>query len=106
MHNNGGCGVDIGQTPDIGCTAMVGLALMAQGNTPIEGPRSREIRKIVNFLLTKVENMPNDDVTQEQGTQLQNKIVVTLIVFSLRYSWQKYLARDMIRNLSDKPCGR
>jgi hypothetical protein len=74
MHHNGGCGVDVGQTPDIGCTAMVGLALMAQGNTPIEGPRSREIRKIVNFLLTKVENMPNDDITQEQGTQLQNKI--------------------------------
>ena len=74
MHNSGGCGVDIGQTPDIGCTSMVGLSLMAQGNTPIEGPRSREIRKIVNFLLTKVEAMPNDDITPEQGTQLQNKI--------------------------------
>jgi hypothetical protein len=74
MHSSGGCGVDLGQSPDIGCTAMVGLALMAQGNTPIEGLRSREIRKIVNFLLEKVENMPNDDITPEQGTQLQNKI--------------------------------
>ena len=28
MHRDGGCGVDIGQPSDIGCTAMVGLALM------------------------------------------------------------------------------
>jgi hypothetical protein len=74
MSSAGGCGVDIGQQPDIGCTAMVGLAMMAQGNTPIEGPRSREIRKIVNYLLSRVDNMPNDDITSEQGTQLQNKI--------------------------------
>jgi hypothetical protein len=74
MSSNGGCGVDVGESPDIGCTAMVGLAMMAQGNTPIEGPRSREIRKIVNFLLTQVENMPSDDITSEMGTQLQSKI--------------------------------
>ena len=51
MHRDGGCGVDIGQPPDIGCTAMVGLALMAQGNTPVEGPRSREVQRIVSFIL-------------------------------------------------------
>src|SRR6186713_2871366 len=54
MSSNGGCGVDIGQQPDIGCTAMVGLAMMAQGNTPIEGHRSTQIRKIVNYLLSRV----------------------------------------------------
>ena len=53
---------------------MVGLAMMAQGSTPIEGPRSRELRKIVSYLLRVVEVMPNDDITQESGTQLQNKI--------------------------------
>jgi hypothetical protein len=74
MSSNGGCGVDIGQQPDIGCTAMVGLSMMAQGNTPIEGHRSQQIRKIVNYLLSRVENMPNDDITSEMGTQLQNKI--------------------------------
>jgi len=74
MNSNGGCGVDIGQQADIGCTAMVGLSMMAQGNTPIEGHRSAQIRKIVNYLLSRVENMPNDDITSEQGTQLQNKI--------------------------------
>ncbi len=74
MGRDGGCGVDIGQRADIGCTAMVGLALMSQGNTPVEGPRSREIRMIRTFMLRKVENMPSYDITDETGTQLQNKI--------------------------------
>jgi hypothetical protein len=74
MHRDGGCGVDIGQPTDIGCTAMVGLALMAQGNTPVEGPRSREVQRIVSFILRAAENMPQDDITSVMGTQLQNKI--------------------------------
>ena len=74
IQRNGGCGIDIGQQPDIGCTAMVGLALLSQGNTPIEGPQSREIRRIVAFLLRAVENMPSDDITSASRTQLQNKI--------------------------------
>lgn len=74
MHRDGGCGVDIGQQPDIGCTSMVGLALLSLGNTPVEGSRAREIRSIVNFLLRKVDNMPSDDITSEAQTQLQNKI--------------------------------
>lgn len=74
MHRDGGCGVDIGQSPDIGCTAMVGLSLLSQGNTPVEGPRSREVRKIVSYMLRIVENMPGDDITSARQTQLQNKI--------------------------------
>ncbi len=74
MGRDGSCGVDIGQPEDIGCTAMVGLALMAQGNTPVEGPRSREVQRILTFLLRKTENMPADDITSLTGTQLQNKI--------------------------------
>lgn len=74
MHRDGGCGVDIGQQQDIGCTSMVGLALLSLGNTPVEGERAREIRSIVNFLLRKVDNMPTDDITSEVQTQLQNKI--------------------------------
>ena len=74
MHRDGGCGVDIGQPTDIGCTAMAGLALLAQGNTPVEGPRSRDIQRIVSFLIRTTENMPEDDITSQMGTQLQNKI--------------------------------
>jgi len=74
MHRDGSCGIDIGQASDIGCTAMVGLALLAQGNTQVEGPRSREVRKIVGYLLNCVDRMPSDDITQATSTQLQNKI--------------------------------
>ena len=74
MHRDGSCGIDIGQQSDIGCSAMVGLALLAQGNTQVEGPRSREVRKIVNYLLRCVDNMPSDDITSATSTQLQNKI--------------------------------
>jgi hypothetical protein len=74
LHRDGGAGVDIGQPTDIGCTAMSGLALMAQGNTPVEGPRSREVQRILSFLLRATENMPEDDITSATGTQLQNKI--------------------------------
>src|SRR5258708_39581424 len=53
---------------------MVGLAVMAQGNTPVEGPRSREVQRIVSFVVRATENMPSDDITSQMGTQLQNKI--------------------------------
>ena len=56
MHRDGGCGVDIGQPADIGCSAMVGLALLSQGNTPVEGPRSYAVRKLVSFMLRAVED--------------------------------------------------
>ena len=74
LHRDGGCGVDVGQNPDIGCTAMVGLALLSQGNTPIEGPRSQEVRDITSFLMRAVDVMPSDDITSVQQTQLQRKI--------------------------------
>lgn len=74
QHRDGWCGVDIGMPADIGCTSMTGLAFLAQGNTPIEGPRSRELRQMVAFLLKTVETMPSDDITSAQQTQLQNKI--------------------------------
>lgn len=74
MHRDGGCGIDVGQSPDIGCTAMVGLALLSQGNTPVEGPRSQEVRNITSFLMRAVDVMPTDDITSAQQTQLQRKI--------------------------------
>lgn len=74
MQRDGGCGADIGQPSDIGCTAMVGLALLAQGNTQVEGPHCREVRRIVGYLLRCVDQMPSDDITQATSTQLQVKI--------------------------------
>src|SRR5262245_60097113 len=38
MRNKGGVGPDIGEPPDLGSTAIVGLALLAEGNTRTGGP--------------------------------------------------------------------
>ncbi len=73
-RRDGAYGVDIGQPPDIGCTSIVGLSLLVQGNTPVEGPRSNEVQKIVSFLLQRIDQMPQDDITAQTSTQLQRKI--------------------------------
>ena len=74
MHRDGSCGVDIGQPSDIGCTSMVGLAWLSQGNTPVEGQYARQVLHIASYLLQCVEVMPSDDITTAVGTQLQGKI--------------------------------
>ena len=56
FNRDDGCGIDIGTPSDISCTAMVGLALLADGNTPIEGPLSKKVRDITTYLIDAVEN--------------------------------------------------
>lgn len=74
QNSDGGCGVDIGQVSDIGTTSTVGLALLANGITPIEGTGNGMLRRIKRYLMIQTENMPNNDITAATGTQLQNKI--------------------------------
>ena len=74
INQDGGCGVDVSQPSDIGCSCMVGLAFMSQGNTAVEGERQGDLRRMRKFMLQQVANMPSDDITSAQGTQLQNKI--------------------------------
>ena len=70
----GGHGADISQPDDIGCSAMVGLALLADGSTPSQGPNKTHLRRIVNYLIGCVDAMPANNITSATGTQLQNKI--------------------------------
>ena len=74
INRDGSCGVDIGRAPDIGCTSMVGLSMLSMGNTPIEGPRAGDLRRLRSFIIKQTENMPADDIVSVTGTQLQNKI--------------------------------
>ncbi|MEY4180263.1 MAG: hypothetical protein RLY70_3837 [Planctomycetota bacterium] len=74
LPREGGWGTDIGQPPDIGCTALSGLALLSTGNTPREGPQARETRRALSYLLECAARMPADDITASLQTQLQNKI--------------------------------
>ena len=70
----GGHGTDVNQPDDIGCSAMVGLALLANGSTPSQGPDKRHLKRITNYLIGCVDAMPNGNITGKKGTQLQNKI--------------------------------
>lgn len=74
FNSDGGCGVDVGTASDIGCTSMVGLALLSQGHTIIEGEYSKRLEKMLRYLLACVARMPAHDVTNMQNTQLQYKI--------------------------------
>jgi len=74
QNQDGGCGVDIGQVSDIGTSAIVGLALMAQGSSPLQGPHKKMLNRLTRFLVTQAENMPNHDITGQTATQLQSKI--------------------------------
>ncbi len=71
---SGGYGVDKGHKDDIGCTAVVGLAMLGDGSTPSQGPNKQALRDIVNFLLKRIRVMPATNITSEKGTQLQRKI--------------------------------
>jgi hypothetical protein len=70
----GGCGTDIGHPTDIGCSAMVGLSLMTQGHTIVEGEYNKRVERILSYLLRCVATMPSDDITSQTQTQLQYKI--------------------------------
>ncbi|MCH8042429.1 MAG: terpene cyclase/mutase family protein [Planctomycetes bacterium] len=77
INRDGGCGVDVGvdQPSDVGVSSIVGLSLMVQGNTLLEGPRSRELRRISEYIIKQVRKMSGtSDVSRQTNTQLQRKI--------------------------------
>ncbi|MCH8042428.1 MAG: hypothetical protein IID44_01800 [Planctomycetes bacterium] len=73
-NRDGGYGNDIGQPSDVGISSFVGLAFMAQGNTLTEGPRNRELRQIVTYVVKHVRKMSRGaDVSGKTRTQLQSE---------------------------------
>ncbi len=74
FNKDGGCGVDLNQQSDVGCTCMVGLAMMAAGGTCFEGEHQNDLRSVLRFVLNRAEQMPQNNITAASGTQLQNKI--------------------------------
>ena len=74
LRIDGAVGTDIGRPPDLGCTAMFGLALLAQGNTPTTGPNREELQRVLNAVLAMVERLPQDDFAGRTPTLVQRKI--------------------------------
>ncbi|MEX2185627.1 MAG: prenyltransferase/squalene oxidase repeat-containing protein [Pirellulales bacterium] len=81
FNNDDGCGTDVRHPSDIGCTAMVGLALLSQGHTVIEGELYKRVDRVLRYMLRTVAAMPPGNITSQFGTQLQNKIGVQAHTF-------------------------
>ncbi len=81
FNNDDGCGSDVRHPSDIGCTAMVGLALLSQGHTVIEGELYKRVNRVLRYMLRTVAAMPGNNITSQFGTQLQNKIGVQAHTF-------------------------
>jgi hypothetical protein len=74
MDDDGAVGADIGQWPDLSCTAITGLALLAEGNTPQGGKHSRELTRLLDAVLTMVDRLPSGRREGYQITLVQRKI--------------------------------
>ncbi len=61
---------------DPATTAMVGMAFLRSGNTLTKGSRSKNLKKLINYLLETVENAPRKDayITDVRNTQIQTKL--------------------------------
>ncbi len=74
INADGGAGLDIGTVSDVACTSVVGMALLSQGNTPMEGPQRRRQGKLSEFLLRRVEHMSGGGSLQGQRSQIEGDL--------------------------------
>lgn len=74
MRPDGMIGADAEQRPDLSCTAIVGLSLVAQGNTPRGGPHSKELSKVLNATLIMADWIPRGENRYKEITLVQRKI--------------------------------
>ena len=86
---DGGWGQDGGETSyvrqgerlesngnDVANTAVVALALLSTGTTPVQGPNQQALQRAVGFILDHLDRSPMDGlaVTNLTGTQIQRKL--------------------------------
>lgn len=73
IHHHG-VGVDQDSPPDLGCTAITGLALLSQGNTPRGGRYSRDVERLMDVILLRIDELPETGRNGHQQTLIQRKI--------------------------------
>lgn len=74
INKDGGAGLDIGTTSDVCCTGVVGVALLSQGNTPMEGEHRRRQKKITEYLLRRTEQMGSTGSMQNTRSQIEGDL--------------------------------
>jgi hypothetical protein len=74
MRPDGLFGPDLNQPADLSCTSIAGLALLSQGNTPLGGKHSEELRRIIDAVLIMVKWLPAQPRDERSITLVQRKI--------------------------------
>lgn len=70
LNPDGGAGEDIGSTSDVACTGVVGVALLSQGQTPLEGVHRKRQKRLGEFLVRRVETMAGTGALQKTPSQI------------------------------------
>ena len=74
INSDGGAGLDIGTMSDVACTSVVGVALLSQGQTPMEGEHHNRQKRLANFLLRRVETMGSNGALQSTRSQIEGDL--------------------------------
>jgi hypothetical protein len=74
IRHDGALGMDLEQRPDLGCTAIAGMALIAEGNTPTGGEHMYELRRVMNAVLDILQRPAQIESPKVPQTLLQRKI--------------------------------
>jgi hypothetical protein len=74
INQDGGAGLDIGTTSDVACTSVVGMALLAQGETPVEGRHATRQKRLLEFLLQRIETMGPTGSLQNSRSQIEGDL--------------------------------
>ncbi|MCZ7644053.1 MAG: terpene cyclase/mutase family protein [Planctomycetota bacterium] len=80
QNPDGSWGLEAKSTPDVTCTAVAGLALLAAGENEREGQRERAsaaLRKATEYILKRARKAPND-IAHGETTLIQNKLGATV----------------------------
>lgn len=73
QHENGGWGEEKGAAPDVGTTAIAGIALIRAGAATAE--RKAAVTRAVDYVVRAVERVPGGQIVLErEGTQPQRKL--------------------------------
>jgi hypothetical protein len=81
MRADGSFGTDIGHPEDLGCTAIVGLALLSQGSCPTGGEHRDEVVHILNAILDIMDRFPDGVIPRRETTLVQRKIGANADIF-------------------------
>lgn len=81
IQRDGTVGPDLHYAPDLGCTSLVGLALLSEGSTPRGGTYQKESRKILYGVLDLVKYRPLDSKAGDNVSLVQRKIGLNADLF-------------------------